>query len=438
MIEHGIHAFRGKRVLLLQGPVGPFFARLARDLKSADATVFKVNFNAGDWLFYPRNAINFDRPMQEWPAFLDELLTTLNIEVVLLFGDCRQLHREAHRIACERGLEVGVFEEGYIRPDYITLERFGVNGHSQLPRNPVYYLNKTALPELPRRSLPSAYWHMVLWGFLYFAAGALGAVRFPHYRHHRPMHSGEALPWVRSFFRRGWFAWRERKAMPQLTGEWSGRFFLVPLQVHNDAQIFVHSPFNNVESFITEVMRSFASRGPGNVALVFKHHPMDRGYTHYGALISRLAAELGIADRCFYVHDLHMPTLLRHTRGVVVINSTTGLQALQKGVPVKALGEAIFNMPGLCYQGRLVSFWHRAAQAAPDARLLQQFVRYLILRTQLNASFYRADEVPGSAAGVHWTVRDWPVHDAPVAHKAVSAPLPRHLSAVNEPEDMTA
>ena len=39
----------------------------------------------------------------------------------------------------------------------------------------ISYLNKTALPELPRRSLPSAYWHMVLWGFLYFAAGALGA-----------------------------------------------------------------------------------------------------------------------------------------------------------------------------------------------------------------------------------------------------------------------
>lgn len=42
--------FASKRVLLLQGPVGPFFWNLAKDLRSVGATVFKFNFNAGDWL----------------------------------------------------------------------------------------------------------------------------------------------------------------------------------------------------------------------------------------------------------------------------------------------------------------------------------------------------------------------------------------------------
>ena len=40
--------FCGKRVLLLQGPVGPFFSNLAHDLRHAGAEVLKVNFNAGD------------------------------------------------------------------------------------------------------------------------------------------------------------------------------------------------------------------------------------------------------------------------------------------------------------------------------------------------------------------------------------------------------
>lgn len=52
MIEQGMGAFRGRNVLLLQGPVGPFFSRLAHDLELAGASVHKVNFNAGDSLFY--------------------------------------------------------------------------------------------------------------------------------------------------------------------------------------------------------------------------------------------------------------------------------------------------------------------------------------------------------------------------------------------------
>jgi len=141
MIEHGIHAFRGKRVLLLQGPVGPFFRRLAKDLSLAGAQVFKVNFNGGDLLFFPAGAINFRGRQEEWPAFFEELLDSLNIDMVLLFGDCRPIHQVASEIINRKGLDLGVFELGYIRPDYVTLERFGVNGHFQLPRNPAFYLN---------------------------------------------------------------------------------------------------------------------------------------------------------------------------------------------------------------------------------------------------------------------------------------------------------
>ena len=69
MIERGIHAFRGKGVFLLQGPVGPFFSRLAHDLELAGARVSKVNFNAGDRLFYRRGAFSYRGAMADWPAW---------------------------------------------------------------------------------------------------------------------------------------------------------------------------------------------------------------------------------------------------------------------------------------------------------------------------------------------------------------------------------
>ena len=73
MIAEGINAFRNKRILLLQGPLGPFFRRLASDLEGVGAEVFKVNFNGGDWLFYPSKSINYRGGIEDWPEFFERL-----------------------------------------------------------------------------------------------------------------------------------------------------------------------------------------------------------------------------------------------------------------------------------------------------------------------------------------------------------------------------
>ena len=81
MLSQGLKTFSGKRVLLLQGPVGPFFARLAHDLREVGATVHKVNFHAGDWCFYRRDAVWFRGPISQWPSFLAEYLDRFAIEL---------------------------------------------------------------------------------------------------------------------------------------------------------------------------------------------------------------------------------------------------------------------------------------------------------------------------------------------------------------------
>lgn len=106
-------------------------------------------------------------------------------------------------------------------------------------------------------------------------------------------------------------------------------------------------------------------------------------------------------------HDQHLPTLLKHARGVVVVNSTTGLQALEHQVPVKALGEAIYDMPGLCHQGPLDAFWHAAPHSAPDRVLLRRFVSFLIARSQLNGSFYKAWPKAATRSRNPWCATDW-------------------------------
>lgn len=405
MIKSGISVFRGKRVLLLQGPVGPFFRRLSQDLTLAGAQVFKVNFNGGDWLFYPGGAFNYRGRMEDWPRYFEALLDQLNVDVVMLFGDCRPIHKLAHKIAHRRGLEIGVFEEGYIRPDYVTLERYGVNDHSLISRDPEFYLN-IPIHTIDRPiHLGNTYWYAMLWAVLYYFAAGLIKPLFCHYDHHRPLTWQEFFPGLRSIRRKGYYALKELGIISRLTGELNGRYFLVPLQVYNDAQIHTHSGFKSISNFIDEVMASFAKHASKNTALVIKHHPMDRGYHDYTRLIRKRSVEFGLQGRCFYIHDQHLPTLMQHACGVVVVNSTVGLSALHHGTPLKVCGNAIYDMPGLTFQGGLDHFWQNSQQAKPDKLLLQRFHGYLIQHTQLNGSFYKRLPVIASVAGLRWITK---------------------------------
>lgn len=400
MIEGGIKAFAGRRVLLLQGPIGPFFLRFAKDLRAAGCEVHKINFNAGDWLFYPGGTPYRGR-MDDWPAWFEARLRDLQIDLVFLFGDCRPIHQSAHEVAGRLGIEVSVFEEGYLRPDFVTLERDGVNANSPLTRVPEDYL---ATPDrlITIRPMPSAFWTMVWWGFLYYLFGGLGRWRYPHYQHHRPLVLRECFPWLLSPLRKQWFKWRQRGMQGKLSGPWSKTFFFVPLQVHNDAQVHTHADVGGIEGFISATIASFARHAPADTRLVLKHHPMDRGYRNYTRLIRDLARQHDCANRVIYIHDQHTPTLIRNCRGVIVINSTVGLTAIGMKCPTKAVGEAVWDMPGLTYQGPLERFWTEADSAIPDRTLYLKFRDELITRTQVNGNFYKRLAPELSATGLIW------------------------------------
>ena len=394
--------FAGKRILLLQGPVGPFFSRLAGDLRRAGAEVCKINFNGGDWLFCPKGQASFRGTLADWPGFLDRMITERSADLVFLFGDCRPIHGIAREVARRRGVTVCVFEEGYIRPDYITLEEYGVNGYSPLPSSPEDYLSAPVSNEKPTMPVGNTFWHMAAWDILYYLAGALGAPVFRRYTHHRPLSLTEALPWVAALWRKCRYAVTERGVQGRLAASLSGRYFLVPLQVHTDGQIRVHSAFGSVAEFIRHTVYSFAAHAPADTFLVLKHHPLDRGYNDYTALIRGLSRELGLGGRVIYVHDPHLPTLLHHARGVVVINSTVGLSAIHHGTPVKACGSAIYDMEGLTFQGSLDDFWKAARSAEPDRWLYIRFRNYVIEHSQLNGNYYKRLKGTSLCTGIDW------------------------------------
>ena len=116
--------------LFLQGPHGPFFHRLGDMLRRAGAEVWRVGFNAGDraFWFHPASYIPFDAPREAWPETFATLCREKRVTDIVLYGDTREIHAEAIAAARDRGLTVHVFEEGYMRPYWVTYERGGANG----------------------------------------------------------------------------------------------------------------------------------------------------------------------------------------------------------------------------------------------------------------------------------------------------------------------
>jgi capsular polysaccharide export protein len=107
---------------------------------------------------------------------------------------------------------------------------------------------------------------------------------------------------------------------------------------------------------------------------------------NYPKIIGELSTRFDLAGRVDYLETGNLELLLRHTRGMVTVNSTTGTLALGLGCPTIALGDPIYNLPDLCFQGPLDAFW--TATPKPDPELFRRFRNAVIHATQINGGFY--------------------------------------------------
>ncbi|MEH0196586.1 capsular biosynthesis protein [Caulobacter sp. CCNWLY153] len=376
-----------RQILFLQGPPGRFLADLADELSARSHGVHRVNFNGGDRLSWRLpGAVDFRAPPHDWPRFLGALLTRRGITDIVLFGDCRPLHRAAALLARERDVTLHVFEEGYIRPDWITLERDGVNAHSPLAKDPHWYRTIGAgLPEVESRTaLPSSLHARALACLAYHAAEIALRPLFPHHRTHRPWGPlTEARGWAARLLRHRATEKRSLHALHRLA---DNPYFVLPLQLDSDYQLRVHSTFHGMRPALRRVLTSFARHAPRESVLVVKTHPLDNGLVDWRRVTLALACANGVAERVVFVEGGDIAELVAGSRGVVTVNSTTGTLALAAGRAVMVLGRAIYDMAGLTHQGALDNFW--TAPIAPDPDLYEAFRRVLAGRCLIAGGFY--------------------------------------------------
>ncbi len=379
------HLMTHQRILLLQGKMGTFFCRFSKFLTQEGKQVSKMNFNAGDEFFYcyKDKATAYRGTLAQYDNFLSDFVKDNNIDAIVCFNDCRPHHEIAKAVSTRLGVSFFVFEEGYLRPDYITLQEHGINGYSKLDTrfidtlefandHPVYTANR--------------FWKLCVASIIYYAMVFLKSRAYPHYTHYRGLSIWqEIVAWVIAPWRK-LTGYLPDKLLERKLTQNNQPYFLVALQVHNDSQISHHSDYSDVVEFITEVITSFAKHADSQALLVFKHHPLDRGHRNYRKLIKNLSHQYQLDGRVFYGCDMHLPSLIKKSTGFVTINSTTALQAIYHKTPTKITGRALYDLPRLSHQGNLDSFWQNPTP--PDHEFYLKFREYLIEQTQMNGSFY--------------------------------------------------
>lgn len=154
-----MHSYDNRTFLLLQGPHGPFFHQLGRLLRQTGARVLRVGFNRGDEVFWFRapGFLRYDGAPEGWAEWITKTLAQSGVTDLVLYGDTRPIHAQAIAAAHQAGVTIHVFEEGYLRPYWVTYERGGSNDHSRLMTTSVAQMRAALaqreidFPEAPAR-----------------------------------------------------------------------------------------------------------------------------------------------------------------------------------------------------------------------------------------------------------------------------------------------
>ncbi|RZJ96211.1 MAG: capsular biosynthesis protein [Brevundimonas sp.] len=383
----------GRKFLLVSVPFGPFGKVLAAELEARGATVSRMIFNVGDACYWRRpGGIIFKEPNEAWPARLMALAP--NYTDLVVFGEGGPYNQTVLQAADRLPARLWVLENGYFRPDWITVEEDGVNASSRLPRHRGGYDQAidTPTPRLVGRILP----HHVINISLHHAAQMFFGWLYPKYR----------APYTQSTWDQ-FFGHINRYMRLRLRSPGDcdagalaskGPFFIACLQREGDAQLLRYSSFADNTAFLSAVMTSFARHAPMDARLVVKNHPLDPGVVNLEHITRCLAVEHGLAQRVDFIDGGNLAQLCRLAKGMVVNNSSAALSAIGFHTPVKVLGEAFFDFDGLTDQKPMDAFWREPA--APEPELFARFRSQVIARTQVNGNYHQPDAMGWTARGI--------------------------------------
>ncbi|MBB4301466.1 capsular polysaccharide export protein [Rhodobium orientis] len=395
-------AKRRRVFLFLQGPPSSFAKLLSDELDRRGQRTIRVNLCAGDRINWrKKGAVNFRGKFEEWADFVEELMLREEVTDVVYYADRLPYHKVAAAVARKHGIVPTTYEFGYLRPDWITLERGGMSAYSHFPNDPDTIRELAAkVPELDGETkYPYKFRHEASHEVVFNLSQVFFPFLYPNYdadKYYHPL--VDYLSYIPGLMS-SYVNHRLAKLVTQKVKRQKFPFFLLPMQMQSDYQVRANSPFTHLSEVIDLTIRSFAAHAPKNARLIFKVHPLDNGLEGWARIVRRISRDAGVWKRVYLINGGKLNVMLNRVRGTILINSTVGLHAMRANCPIKVLGAAVFDIPGLTFQGSLDEFWTKSEP--PDPELRDAFVRAVGATIQVKGNFYtkegRAVAIPEMA-----------------------------------------
>jgi len=381
------------KILILQGPVGPFFSDLHKALLGNGISVQRVLFNAGDSFFDRGNdSVRFTGSLLEWETWLRFELTQNTPDAIILFGSNRPAHEIARRIAGYLAVNVVSLEEGYLRSGYITCEVGGNNQHSPMTKWQPGGIARmdAALHGTTHPIGGSSFKTMSFWGALYYivrdAFSATSDECLFHRRRERLLPL--SYSWAAHLMRRAAarvFEISIRRVIHRDPG-----YILVPLQVSTDSQLQTASRGWNTSKLVDACLQALVRSG-SHERVVFKLHSLEREGLVTTRLIMMRARQLGLASsRVKIINSGRLGDLAHHSSGMVVINSTSAFSALHHDIPVLVLGEAVYRHESVVTVGNTLAdvMGFFKIRRTKSRAVIDVFLSDLKMQSLLTGDFY--------------------------------------------------
>lgn len=328
-------------------------------------------------------------------SVLDDLLDSHDFEAVLIWNGEDFIGKTMAIIARRRGIKTVFGENGYF-PNTLQFDLQGVNVYSSITnlrfseilqslRQPGPARRRSGDHNVGLRELRPLVWKD------FFRCFLLRKVDLHYYRHF-PEHRGSSwftLQWLKA--RRSLIRF-DKQTIPE-------KFIFVPFQVHDDTQILLNSRFFKTMEDFFEFCHAAIKRNFGEeYTIVAKEHPEDLCRHSYSRLRARYPDVLWLRK---YSIDL----LLERAAYVFVVNSSVGLQAIQKGRPTIVFGESFYTKEEIVFR---VDDLARVDEVIGQARLgitpdrkdnIEKFIRFLNERYFVSAGWKNVTAAGVASAG---------------------------------------
>ena len=393
-----------KKILLLQGPVGPFFRQLQLQLYASGIESKRVTFHAADALFSISDlSTPFTGKAGEWEQWIRAELEFGQYDCVILFGSDRPAHATAIKVAADLQCPVISLEEGYLRSGYVTCELNGNNAGNSGLLTYQHHDVRESLASRPLEQKTNSTNMLVLWSAIYYAVRELTKHSGDIGLYHRKTEGilKETISWSLHYARRTLVRFAEANIVNLLSGKECASFILVPLQIPSDVQMQKYANGWTNEKLVTHCLHALRiSTVPQNI--VFKTHPLDKKAHDLSAFIKKQAKAVGLLDRVHILHSGNLSKLTEMSSGMIVINSTCAFSALHHNIPLLVLGKAIYRHQKIVTIGASPSdihaFFNRRI-SKPSVNT-NNFVNYVKSNALIAGDFYRLSDQSVTASNI--------------------------------------